>query len=85
MDDKHREFVVPDLKPNSEYVISLRAYNNIGDGRPIYETVSKKLEININQAFFIIFKSILKNCSLGMLISITLCISTFFSLKVPID
>ena len=42
VDDKHREFVVPDLKPNSEYVISLRAYNNIGDGRPIYETVSKK-------------------------------------------
>ena len=53
MDDKHREFAVPDLKPNSEYVISLRAYNNIGDGRPIYETVSKKIEININQAFFL--------------------------------
>ena len=66
MDDKHREFVVPDLKPNSEYVISLRAYNNIGDGRPIYETVSKKIEINIKQAFFRIFKSIFKNCPLGM-------------------
>ena len=53
MDNKHREFAVPDLKPNSEYVISLRAYNNIGDGRPIYETVSKKkIEINNIQAFF---------------------------------
>ena len=51
VDDKHREFVVPDLKPNSEYVISLRAYNNIGDGRPIYETVSKNTEINVNQDF----------------------------------
>ena len=42
MDDKHRHFVISDLKPNSEYVISLRAYNNIGDGRPIYETVRTK-------------------------------------------
>ena len=42
VDDKHREFVIPQLKPNSEYVISLRAYNNIGGGRPIYETVRTK-------------------------------------------
>ena len=42
VDDKHRDFVIPNLKPNSEYVISLRAYNNIGDGRPIYETVRTK-------------------------------------------
>jgi len=38
VDNKQRYFVIEDLKPNSEYVISLRAYNNIGDGRPIYET-----------------------------------------------
>lgn len=42
VDDKHRDFVIANLKPNSEYVISLRAYNNIGDGRPIYETVRTK-------------------------------------------
>lgn len=42
MDDKHRNFIIKNLKPNSEYVISLRAYNNIGDGRPIYETVRTK-------------------------------------------
>ena len=42
VDDKHRNFVISNLKPNSEYVISLRAYNNIGDGRPIYETVRTK-------------------------------------------
>ena len=34
--------VVPE--PNSEYVISLRAYNNIGDGRPIYETTRTRDE-----------------------------------------
>ena len=42
VDDKHRNFVIDNLKPNSEYVISLRAYNNVGDGRPIYETVRTK-------------------------------------------
>ena len=42
VDDKFRNFVIDDLRPNSEYVISLRAYNNIGDGRPIYETVRTK-------------------------------------------
>ena len=31
-------------EPNSEYVISLRAYNNIGDGRPIYETTRTSTE-----------------------------------------
>ena len=31
-------------EPLSEYVISLRAYNNIGDGRPIYETVRTREE-----------------------------------------
>ncbi len=31
-------------EPNSEYVISLRAYNNVGDGRPIYETTRTRDE-----------------------------------------
>ena len=31
-------------EPNSEYVISIRAYNNIGDGRPIYETTRTRDE-----------------------------------------
>ena len=31
-------------EPNSEYVISVRAYNNIGDGRPIYETTRTRDE-----------------------------------------
>uniref|UniRef100_A0A915DZZ9 Uncharacterized protein n=1 Tax=Ditylenchus dipsaci TaxID=166011 RepID=A0A915DZZ9_9BILA len=34
-----REYVIKSLKPNREYVISLRAFNNIGNGFPIYETV----------------------------------------------
>ncbi|XP_071745150.1 neogenin isoform X2 [Lepeophtheirus salmonis] len=44
VDEKQRFFRITDLKPNSEYVISLRAYNNIGDGRPIYETVRTQEE-----------------------------------------
>ena len=39
VDDKARSFVIKNLRPNSEYVISLRAYNEVGDGRPIYETI----------------------------------------------
>ena len=44
--DKHRGFVIPDVEPHSEYVISLRAYNNIGDGAPIYESVSNLCTVN---------------------------------------
>ncbi|XP_059093555.1 neogenin-like isoform X2 [Tigriopus californicus] len=46
VDDKQRDFAIKGLKPNSEYVISLRAYNNIGDGRPIYETIRTSDEIH---------------------------------------
>ncbi|KAI3420998.1 hypothetical protein GPALN_014625 [Globodera pallida] len=34
-----RHFTIRGLKPNREYVISLRAFNRIGHGFPIYETV----------------------------------------------
>ncbi|KAL3068492.1 hypothetical protein niasHT_030783 [Heterodera trifolii] len=34
-----RHFTIRGLKPNREYVISLRAFNKIGHGFPIYETV----------------------------------------------
>ncbi|XP_062542700.1 neogenin isoform X1 [Armigeres subalbatus] len=34
-----RSFEVRNLEPNTEYVISLRARNNMGDGPPIYDTV----------------------------------------------
>ncbi|KAG8236477.1 hypothetical protein J437_LFUL016977 [Ladona fulva] len=39
LDGKQRVYSIPNLDPNSEYVISLRAYNEMGDGRPVYETV----------------------------------------------
>ncbi|XP_075218308.1 neogenin protein frazzled isoform X2 [Lycorma delicatula] len=39
LDGKHRSFIIKSLEPNSEYVISVRANNNIGDGPPIYEHV----------------------------------------------
>ncbi len=44
VDAKQRGHVIVGLRPNSEYVISLRAYNNIGDGRPIYETIRTRDE-----------------------------------------
>ncbi|XP_055537203.1 neogenin isoform X3 [Wyeomyia smithii] len=34
-----RTYEVRNLEPNTEYVISLRARNNMGDGPPIYDTV----------------------------------------------
>ncbi len=43
VDDKERGFVIEGLRPNSEYVISLRAYNGVGDGRPVYESVRTRV------------------------------------------
>jgi hypothetical protein len=34
-----RQYIIRNLKPNREYVISLRAFNKKGQGFPIYETV----------------------------------------------
>lgn len=34
-----RHYTIRGLKPNRDYVISLRAYNLMGNGFPIYETV----------------------------------------------
>ncbi|XP_071452262.1 neogenin isoform X2 [Hetaerina americana] len=39
LDGKQRIYTIESLEANSEYVISLRAYNEMGDGRPVYETV----------------------------------------------
>ncbi|CAG0894859.1 unnamed protein product [Darwinula stevensoni] len=39
VDGKQRYYAIEGLEPNAEYVISLRAYNGMGDGRPIYEHV----------------------------------------------
>ncbi|XP_064644892.1 neogenin-like isoform X12 [Lineus longissimus] len=44
LDAKQRLYTIEDLKPASEYVISLRAFNKVGDGRPIYETVITREE-----------------------------------------
>ncbi|ELU03642.1 hypothetical protein CAPTEDRAFT_17814, partial [Capitella teleta] len=38
LDPKQRYHTIKNLKPSSQYVISLRAFNNIGEGRQIYET-----------------------------------------------
>lgn len=39
VDGKRRVFTIDDLQANSDYVISLRAFNLVGDGVPIYENV----------------------------------------------
>lgn len=35
------------IEPNSEYVISLRARNTVGDGAPVYDTVRTREEIAV--------------------------------------
>ncbi|CAK5082071.1 unnamed protein product [Meloidogyne enterolobii] len=39
VDSNVRQYTIRNLKPNREYVISLRAFNKKGQGFPIYETV----------------------------------------------
>ncbi|XP_076055481.1 neogenin protein frazzled isoform X2 [Oratosquilla oratoria] len=39
VDSKQRHYLIDGLEPNAEYVISLRAYNQMGDGQPIYDQV----------------------------------------------
>lgn len=44
LDSKQRSHIIKNLQPSSEYVISLRAYNNIGEGLQIYETTFTREE-----------------------------------------
>uniref|UniRef100_A0A336LNC3 CSON008464 protein n=1 Tax=Culicoides sonorensis TaxID=179676 RepID=A0A336LNC3_CULSO len=47
LDEKVRYYELKNLEPNSEYVISLRARNNQGDGIPVYDTVRTREEAPI--------------------------------------
>ncbi|XP_018108389.1 neogenin isoform X10 [Xenopus laevis] len=38
VDHKQRYYTIDNLDPSSHYVISLRAYNNVGEGIPLYES-----------------------------------------------
>ncbi|XP_064471636.1 neogenin-like isoform X2 [Ornithodoros turicata] len=44
LNGKQRYYTIESLQPSNEYVISLRAFNQIGDGQPIYETVKTHVE-----------------------------------------
>ncbi|XP_076366090.1 neogenin-like isoform X4 [Tachypleus tridentatus] len=44
LDGKQRYYTIQNLQPSSEYVISLKAFNQVGDGRPVYETVRTLIE-----------------------------------------
>ncbi len=39
VDGNQRYFTIEALKPSRDYVVSLKAYNRVGNGFPIYETV----------------------------------------------
>lgn len=43
-----RSFLIDKLEPSVEYVISLRAFNRMGDGQPTYETVRTSVESNLD-------------------------------------
>ncbi|KAG8195386.1 hypothetical protein JTE90_001400 [Oedothorax gibbosus] len=44
LDGKQRYYNIENLHASSEYVISLRAFNQVGDGIPIYETVKTLIQ-----------------------------------------
>ncbi|KAL1513925.1 hypothetical protein ABEB36_003263 [Hypothenemus hampei] len=44
LDEKNRTFIIEGLEPNSEYVISIRASNNMGPGPSIYATAKTQDE-----------------------------------------
>lgn len=44
LEENTRYYEIKSLEPNSEYVISLRARNLVGDGPPIYDTVRTREE-----------------------------------------
>ncbi|XP_063237445.1 neogenin isoform X2 [Bacillus rossius redtenbacheri] len=44
LDERQRYYTIASLEPNSEYVISLRANNEMGDGRPVYGQVRTREE-----------------------------------------
>ncbi|XP_050705110.1 neogenin-like isoform X4 [Eriocheir sinensis] len=44
VDSKQRGYFIDKLEPNMEFVISLRAFNNVGDGQPVYQQVRTQPE-----------------------------------------
>jgi neogenin len=45
LDENVRSFEIRELEPNSEYVIAVRARNNIGDGPPKYENTRTREDV----------------------------------------
>lgn len=45
LDDNSRQYEIRDLEPNSEYVIALRARNNVGDGAPKYDNTRTREDL----------------------------------------
>lgn len=49
VDGKTRTYTIDNLKSNSDYVISLRAFNQRGDGIPIYENIRTKEGLSLDE------------------------------------
>lgn len=48
LDENSRNFEITELEPNSDYVIALRARNNVGDGPPKYDNTRTREETTID-------------------------------------
>lgn len=46
LDENARSYEISGLEPNSEYVLSLRARNTVGDGQPKYESARTRDEVS---------------------------------------
>lgn len=47
LDENSRSYEIENLEPNSDYVIALRARNNIGDGPPKYDNTRTREDVNV--------------------------------------
>ncbi|KAF5297558.1 hypothetical protein FQR65_LT09989 [Abscondita terminalis] len=45
LDEKQRSYIITGVEPNSEYVISLYAHNDVGAGEPVYSYVRTREEL----------------------------------------
>lgn len=45
LDEKQRSYVIQGVDPNSEYVITLYAHNDVGSGPPVYSYIRTREEL----------------------------------------
>lgn len=50
LDEKQRNFIIENLEPQTEYVLSLRAGNQMGTGPPVYANVRTQEDLPVETA-----------------------------------